>query len=130
VNEFYAWLLALQTAMMGIFLAFDIILFYMFFEVSLVPLFFLIGIWGGSQRQLAARKFFLYTLTGSLLTMLGVLGITQVVYEFSSPHELTFSIPRLVELVHEQLIKDDPKVQAYWSKVQVAVFTLLTIGFA
>src|SRR5262249_5008370 len=51
VNEFYAWLLVLQTAMMGIFLAFDIVLFYMFFEVSLVPLYFLIGIWGGSQRQ-------------------------------------------------------------------------------
>ena len=74
VNEFYAWLLALQTAMLGIFLAFDIMLFYAFFEVSLVPLFFLIGIWGGSHCRLAARKFFLYTLTGSMLTLLGVLG--------------------------------------------------------
>ena len=62
VHEFYAWLLVLQTAMIGVFLAFDIVLFYVFFELTLVPLFFLIGIWGGSQRQYAAKKFFLYTL--------------------------------------------------------------------
>src|SRR5207247_110995 len=50
-NEFFGWLLLLQTAMMGIFLSFDIVLFYVFFEVSLVPLFFLIGIWGGPERR-------------------------------------------------------------------------------
>src|SRR5207244_10859068 len=65
VNEFYAWLLALQAAMVGVFLSFDIVLFYVFFELTLVPLFFLIGIWGGPQRQYAARKFFVYTLAGS-----------------------------------------------------------------
>src|SRR5262249_39592244 len=56
VNEFYAWLLALQAVMTGVFLSFDIVLFYVFFELTLVPLFFLIGIWGGPQRQYAARK--------------------------------------------------------------------------
>ena len=71
--------------MMGIFLAFDIMLFYVFFEVSLVPLFFLIGIWGGSQCRLAARKFFLYTLTGSMLTLLGVLGPGQFCYQHNGP---------------------------------------------
>ena len=60
--------------MIGVFLSFDIILFYVFFELTLVPLFFLIGIWGGPQRQYAARKFFIYTLAGSLITLLGVLG--------------------------------------------------------
>ena len=50
--------------MIGVFLAFDIVLFYVFFELTLVPLFFLIGIWGGPQRQHAARKFFIYTLAG------------------------------------------------------------------
>ena len=74
VNEFYAWLLALQTSLVGVFMAFDIILFYVFFELTLIPLFFLIGIWGGSQRQYAARKFFVYTFTGSLITLLGILG--------------------------------------------------------
>src|SRR5262249_55232028 len=66
VNEYYAWLLALQTGMLGVFVSFDIVLFYVFFELTLVPLFFLIGIWGGPQRRYAARKFFVYTLTGSL----------------------------------------------------------------
>ena len=65
--------------MTGVFASFDIILFYVFFELTLVPLFFLIGIWGGPQRQYAARKFFIYTLTGSLLTLLGVLGIALIV---------------------------------------------------
>src|SRR5262249_52757695 len=74
-NEYYAWLLALGSGMLGVFLAFDVVLFYVFFELTLVPLFFLIGIWGGPQRQHAARKFFIYTLTGSLITLLGVLAI-------------------------------------------------------
>ncbi len=64
-----------RRGLFGVFLAFDIILFYVFFELTLVPLFFLIGIWGGPQRQYAARKFFVFTLTGSLLTLLGVFGI-------------------------------------------------------
>ena len=65
--------------MIGVFLAFDIVLFYVFFELTLVPLFFLIGIWGGPQRQYAARKFFIYTLAGSLITLLGVLGVVLTV---------------------------------------------------
>jgi NADH-quinone oxidoreductase subunit M len=127
INEFYAWLLILQTCMMGIFLAFDILLFYVFFELSLIPLFFLIGIWGGPQRQYAARKFFLYTLTGSLLTLLGVLAVVQACYEKTGI--LTFSIPRLVELVHEQL-QPGAADKEYWQRLQYAVFLLLTAGFA
>src|SRR5205807_6928206 len=75
LNEYFAWLLLLETGMIGVFLAFDIILFYVFFELTLVPLFFLIGIWGGPERRGAALKFFIYTLTGSLITLLGVLGV-------------------------------------------------------
>ena len=65
--------------MIGVFLSFDIVLFYVFFELTLVPLFFLIGIWGGPQRQYAARKFFIYTLAGSLITLLGVFGAVLAV---------------------------------------------------
>ncbi len=128
VNEFYGWLLALQTAMMGIFLSLDILLFYGFFEASLVPLFFLIGIWGGPHCRLAARKFFLYTLTGSMLTLLGVLGIVQFCYQHSpeQARELTFSIPRLVTLVHSEAILNDVS----WNRVQLVVFLLLMAGFA
>jgi NADH-quinone oxidoreductase subunit M len=86
VPEFYAWLLGLQTALTGVFLAFDIVLFYVFFELTLVPLFFLIGIWGGPERRYAARKFFIYTLAGSLITLLGVL---VVVLTGRSPRSMT-----------------------------------------
>jgi NADH-quinone oxidoreductase subunit M len=126
VNEFFAWLLVLQTCMMGIFVSFDILLFYVFFELSLVPLFFLIGIWGGPQKQYAARKFFLFTLTGSLLTLLGVLAVVQACQEKTGI--LTFSIPELVRLVHTGLqVSAD---REYWQHLQRVVFLLLTAGFA
>jgi NADH-quinone oxidoreductase subunit M len=133
VNEFYAWLLALQTTMMGIFLAFDIILFYVFFELSLVPLFFLIGIWGGPERRHAARKFFIYTLAGSLLSLLGILGIVLACFEKTG--QLTFSIPLLVEHVHVQLDNSagslgSPEDRAYWNAVQFYCFFALMAGFA
>ena len=83
--------------MIGVFLPFDIILFYVFFELTLVPLFFLIGIWGGPQRRYAARKFFIYTLAGSLITLLGVLGVVLASASTDGRRAtLTFSIPELV----------------------------------
>jgi NADH-quinone oxidoreductase subunit M len=104
VNEFYAWMLILQLGMEGLFLSFDIILFYVFFELTLVPLFFLIGIWGGPQRQYAARKFFIYTFAGSLITLLGALGIVVTLASEGRAEQrtLTFSIPKLVTLVGER----------------------------
>jgi NADH-quinone oxidoreductase subunit M len=119
VNEYYAWMLALQAAMVGVFLSFDIILFYVFFELTLVPLFFLIGIWGGPQRQYAARKFFVYTLAGSLITLLGVLGVVfalpQVMNDrdstAASQVNVTMSIPQLVQSSFElsHALEDDVK---------------------
>jgi NADH-quinone oxidoreductase subunit M len=171
-NEFFAWLLALEVAMIGVFLAFDILLFYVFFELTLIPLFFLIGIWGGPQRQYAARKFFIYTLAGSLITLLGVLGAVLAVANdpyveparpgFAPPpnavNELTFSIPRLIELVHghtadlpqivtsksheagrakefdlkrdqEQLKRAQDRL-AFWRWVEFWVFAAMMVGFA
>jgi len=72
-KEYYALLLFLQTAVVGVFASMDLFLFYLFFEVSLVPMYFLIGIWGGENRLYAAIKFFLYTLAGSVVMLLGVL---------------------------------------------------------
>jgi NADH-quinone oxidoreductase subunit M len=128
-NEYYAWLLLLETGMIGVFLAFDIILFYVFFELTLVPLFFLIGIWGGPERRHAARKFFIYTLTGSLLTLLGLLGVVLACYLYAGG-ELTFSIPRLVELVNQRLTIQDPAAQAFWRRLEVWVFLAMMAGFA
>jgi NADH-quinone oxidoreductase subunit M len=128
VNEFYAWLLVLQTTMIGVFLSFDVILFYVFFELTLVPLFFLIGIWGGAERQYAARKFFIYTLTGSLITLLGVFG--AVIACYTQAKVLTFSIPELVQTINAQLARPEPEVRAFWSSVQLWVFVAMSVGFA
>src|SRR5579864_3202947 len=127
-NEYYAWLLALQTAMIGVFLAFDIILFYVFFELTLVPMFFLIGIWGGPARREAARKFFLFTLTGSLITLLGMIGLVIAVYQ--QTHVLTFSVPELVSRMQAELALQSPERAAFWHQVQTYVFLALAVGFA
>jgi NADH-quinone oxidoreductase subunit M len=74
-KEYYVLLLVLQTAVVGVFTSMDLFLFYLFFEVSLVPMYFLIGIWGGENRLYAAIKFFLYTLVGSVVMLLGVLKV-------------------------------------------------------
>jgi NADH-quinone oxidoreductase subunit M len=139
VNEYYGWLLAIGTAMLGVFLAFDIILFYIFFELTLVPLFFLIGIWGGPERRHAARKFFIYTLAGSLITMLGVLALVLVCYDRAAElpardqvRQLTFAIPDLVRLVNDHLAAsaNAPASADFWQNFQVWVFLALITGFA
>ncbi|RMD48129.1 MAG: NADH-quinone oxidoreductase subunit M, partial [Candidatus Thermofonsia bacterium] len=88
VRQYYIFMLLLETGMMGVFLAQDLFLFYIFWEFTLVPMYFLIGIWGGKERVYAAIKFFLYTMAGSLLMLLGILymGITNG----------TFSVPDLI----------------------------------
>jgi NADH-quinone oxidoreductase subunit M len=75
VRAYYVFLLLLQTGMIGVFCALDMFLFYVFWEVMLVPMYFLIGIWGGARRLYAAIKFFLYTLVGSVVMLLGILGL-------------------------------------------------------
>jgi NADH-quinone oxidoreductase subunit M len=72
-KEYYVWLLILQTGMLGVFCSLDFFLFYVFWEVMLVPMYFLIGIWGGPNKLYAAIKFFLYTLAGSVLMLIGIL---------------------------------------------------------
>ena len=74
-KEFYILMLLLQTGMLGVFLSLDFVLFYVFWEVMLVPMYFLIGVWGSERRLYAAIKFFLYTLAGSVVMLLGILAI-------------------------------------------------------
>ena len=75
VKEYYIFLLVLQTGMLGAFMALDFLLFFLFWEVMLVPMYFLIGIWGSANRLYAAIKFFLYTLVGSVVMLLGILAL-------------------------------------------------------
>ncbi|HEC36372.1 MAG TPA: NADH-quinone oxidoreductase subunit M, partial [Anaerolineae bacterium] len=75
VKEYYLLFLLLETALFGVFLSLDLVLFYVFWEAGLVPMFLLIGVWGGERREHAALKFFLYTLVGSVAMLLAILGV-------------------------------------------------------
>ncbi|UCF80247.1 MAG: NADH-quinone oxidoreductase subunit M [Acidobacteriota bacterium] len=75
VKEYYVMLLFLQTSMLGVFIALDLFLFYVFWEVMLVPMYFLIGVWGSDNKLYSAIKFFLYTLFGSVFLLVGILAL-------------------------------------------------------
>ncbi|MFT5051686.1 MAG: NADH-quinone oxidoreductase subunit M [Chlamydiales bacterium] len=75
VREFMIWLLVMETGMLGVFLSHDLVLFYFFWEISLVPLYFMLGIWGGDRRLYATIKFFLYTLSGSLVMLIAAIAL-------------------------------------------------------
>src|SRR5437773_1907007 len=93
VKEYYVWFLILQTGMLGVFMALDFFLFYVFWEVMLVPMYLLIGIWGGPRKLYAAIKFFLYTLVGSVLMLLGILFVYFHHHAITGVY--TFYIPEL-----------------------------------
>src|SRR5687767_3140630 len=80
--SYYVFLLILESAMIGVFVSLDLLLFYLFFEASLVPMFFLIGIWGGERRIYAAVKFFIYTAVGSLLMLVAIIALYILVGSF------------------------------------------------
>jgi NADH-quinone oxidoreductase subunit M len=84
VKEYFAYFLLLEAGMMGVFVALDFFLFYVFWEIMLVPMYFLIGIWGGPRKEYAAIKFFLYTLFGSIFMLVSIL----ILYFTSEPHTL------------------------------------------
>lgn len=79
---YYTFLLLLESALIGVFVSLDLLLFYLFFEASLVPMFFLIGIWGGERRIYAAVKFFIYTAVGSLLMLVGIIALYFIYNSF------------------------------------------------
>ncbi|MBI3838300.1 MAG: NADH-quinone oxidoreductase subunit M [Planctomycetia bacterium] len=118
---FYSLLLLLGSGMLGVFAARDIILFYIFFEFTLIPLFFLIGVWGSEDRRYAAAKFFLYTLAGSVLTFLGLLAIVLWDYNHNESEIMTFSIPALTAGLAQHPIA---------SPYQLWIFLALFAGFA
>jgi NADH-quinone oxidoreductase subunit M len=115
VKEYYIFMLLLQTGMLGVFMSLDFFLFYVFWEVMLVPMYFLIGVWGGPRKLYAAIKFFLYTLLGSVVMLLGIL--TLYFYNHKMTGVLTFSIPEL------------QKLALPWS-YQFWLFLAFFIGFA
>jgi NADH-quinone oxidoreductase subunit M len=86
VKEYYVFMLMLQAGMLGVFISLDFFLFYVFWEVMLVPMYFLIGVWGGPRKLYAAIKFFLYTLVGSVLLLLGILALYFMYPQIAAQH--------------------------------------------
>ena len=115
VKEYYIFLLALQTGMLGAFMALDFLLFFLFWEVMLVPMYFLIGIWGSDNRLYSAIKFFLFTLVGSVVMLLGILAVYFYHQEVTGVY--TFDI----RLFHELNI---PFNTQWW------IFLAFFLGFA
>jgi len=107
LKGYYAMLLILQTASLGTFASLDLVVFYVFFELSLIPMYFLIGIWGGSGRIQATIKFFIYTLVGSLIMLVALLylgfnaGAATGVYEFTADWRFISSSDYTIGLVEQ-----------------------------
>ena len=110
INEYYFWLFLLITGVFGVFLSFDLILFFFFFELEIIPMFFLISIWGTGRKEYSAMKFLLFTLSGSALIIIGFLCIY-----FSSG---TFNLDEL------------NRIQINWIIPSTFVFILIFIGFS
>src|SRR3989442_7232600 len=117
VKEYYIWFLILQTGMLGVFMALDFFLFFVFWEAMLVPMYLLIGIWGGPRKLYAAIKFFLYTLFGSVLMLLGILFL--YFHHHTATGTYTFSIP--------ELYKTAPGIDFHYA---IWLFLAFFLGFA
>ncbi|MFQ5927752.1 MAG: NuoM family protein, partial [Terriglobia bacterium] len=97
VKEYYIMFMVLQTGMLGVFMSLDFVLFYVFWEVMLVPMYFIIGVWGHERKLYAAIKFFLFTLLGSVLLLLGILALWYYNWhDLSNPR--TFDVTQLMQL--------------------------------
>ena len=120
-KSFHVSLLVLQTAMLGTFLSLDMVLFYTFWELSLVPMYFMIGIWGGARRIYATVKFFIFTMFGSvfmLVAMISLLYLTKQQLGFYSASILDFY--RL----------DIPYIRGAWLSPQTLMFIAFSLAFA
>lgn len=126
MKEFYVCILLLETGMLGVFLALDFFLFYIFWEIMLVPMYFLIGIWGHGRKLYSAIKFFLYTLFGSVFMLLAILGLY---FLNNNPEygtgELTFNVLTLIKNLN---VPVEPVFAGL--STQDLIFLGLFLGFA
>ncbi|MFC1731696.1 NADH-quinone oxidoreductase subunit M [candidate division KSB1 bacterium] len=115
VKEFMFFLLVLQTGMLGVFISLDFFLFYVFWELMLIPMYFIIGVWGGERRIYAAVKFFIYTMFGSVLMLVAILYLSYM--HLQATGELSFSIEKMFQL-------DLPGPTQFW------LFAAFALAFA
>lgn len=119
VREYFCLLLLLQAGLIGVFCSLDLLLFYVFFEFTLIPLFLLVGIWGGPDRRRAATKFFLFTLAGSVITFAGIAYLAY--YSWTTTERITLYIPDLIQMAREGFL---PVHLQWW------LFLAFAAGFA
>ena len=132
-NGFMALYLFLLTGMLGVFLSLDMFLFYVFFEISLLPMYFLIGVWGGPRKEYAAIKFFLYTLAGSICLLIVMLGLYFLTPYATGANTNTWTMvssdSEVLTLQSEQVRGLFEQGGAYWGFAKAA-FWLTFIAFA
>lgn len=119
VKGYFAMYLLLDTGMMGVFVALDFFLFYVFWELMLLPMYFLIGIWGGPRKEYAAIKFFIYTLVGSVFMLLVMIGLYYSVGTFN-----------ILDMMNLQNYKPDSIFAGLNTTIRYVAFMALFIGFA
>ncbi|MCX7879102.1 MAG: NADH-quinone oxidoreductase subunit M [Ignavibacteria bacterium] len=119
VKGYFAMYLLLDTGMMGVFVALDFFLFYVFWEVMLLPMYFLIGIWGGPRKEYAAIKFFIYTLVGSVFMLLVIIGLYFSVGSFN-----------MLEMMNPENYKPDSIFAGMHTTIRYIAFMALFICFA
>ncbi|MCS6804284.1 MAG: NADH-quinone oxidoreductase subunit M [Acidobacteriota bacterium] len=111
VSEFFIFLLLLETGILGVFVALDMFLFYLFWEVMLVPMYFLIGVWGGEQRIYAAIKFIIYTMAGSVLMLVAMLALYYL--NGQATGQYTFDLVQITKNLQQGVLTLDPQVQMW-----------------
>jgi NADH-quinone oxidoreductase subunit M len=141
VAQFHALLMVLTSGLFGAFCSFDLICFYVFFELTLVPLFFIVGSWGGIKRETAARKLLFYTLVGGLVMLVGLVGFAASMHKRTG-EPLTFGIPELAAQMQQQMNVAESntppapgqpspiEVKRFWYDLQWWVFLAIFLGFA
>ena len=115
---YYVLMLLLESAMIGVFVSLDLLLFYLFFEASLIPMFFLIGVWGGERRIYAAVKFFIYTAVGSLLMLVGIIALYFLQQKATGIG--TFDYLVLVDTLRTNVLMISPRAE-FWLFLAFAV---------
>lgn len=122
-KAFHIAIFVLQTAMLGSFVAMDLVLFYVFFELSLVPMYFIVGLWGGTRRIYATTKFFIYTMLGSLLMLLAIIYLMFTAQEVLPAKQMTANVLELYKL-------DIPFIAGQFLNPQTLLFFAFSLAFA
>lgn len=129
VKHYVFFMLALQTGMLGAFLSLNLFLFYVFWEVMLIPMYFLIGMWGGPRRLYATVKFFIYTMVGSLPMLVGILVVAYIHYQ--SPESTGFTFDYIGHATMSGILDTDiPTSGAPWWQTQFWLFLFFGLAFA